>query len=1258
MKLVALFFAVALFLGVQQASAQETVEVTQIEKDIIAEELEIGTTNPTANLQVGQSALTGTPATTVESKRLAIATQTHTGGAFDIWERDTPSNANLDFRYGSTNVFTIQHTGNVGVGTTTPAAKFEVQGGTDPVAIRLTETTGTHVNWEMRSYNTAIAGANNQFSIWGGLAGSTQTDRFVIDPNGNVGIGTSAPIGLLHLSVDGAPGQHVVVDGYTSSTPAPGYVVRKARGTSASPSAVLSGDYLGSFGARGYGATGFSSTSKGLVSILAAEDWSDTAQGSDILFETTALSGTTRAEKMRITANGNVGIGTTNPAAKLDVAAGAAGEGVRITSSGTGGGSVNLVNSFLSAASFGNAYLRVGRGRTDYESGVRLFTDGVTESAATPGWFAGLAPNYGLGGSYNYSITEHNGAASSRLAIAPGGNVGIGVFSPVTKLQVAGSLMVGDGNEACTGGNFVGAIRYKAPSVEFCNGAAWTALASAGGSTPADNTVTSAKIVDGSIVDADVAAGAAIAQSKIANLTTDLAAKQASDSDLSALAGVTGTGVLVRTGDGSATTRTIAGTANRLTVANGDGVAGAPTIDVSTSLLPSPGAGNVGQVLKATAANQTQWQALASGDITAALGFTPIKKTGDEMPSGVFDFSMSSVVRVLNPIGLTDVANKQYVDAQVAGAANQWTQSSGNLYRSTGSVGVGTATIAPSAVFEMASTNMGFLPPRLTTAQRDAIASPATGLTIYNTTNQTYEFHNGTTWNPLGAGVPNGTIAAFQSTTCPAGWVEYVAARGQFLRGIDNGAGIDPSGTRTPGSTQLDSNKSHAHTATSSADGAHNHTGSTSTNGAHAHPINAFYAGDTTALIVNDMSTDKILGTDNQGGAGFFSAAQTTNTAGDHAHTFTTSTSATHGHTITVAADGGVEARPKNIAVLYCVYAGGSPSYSPPLLEGLASVNVTSPVNGQALVYNSATNKWVNQTVGSALGFDPVNRAGDTMTGTLNLPSNGLVVGTNQLVVSGGNIGVGITTPTKKLDVAGDVRIVTAAGGTFSTNVGNRDFDFTGNTSANRVLTMHPGPNAGLGYSNILVDLYGTDGVTQIPGFTMLRNGSVGIGITNPSYRLHVNGSVAGTSAYVNLSDRTYKKNVTSLDGSLEKLLQLRGVSYDWKTDDFKELNLSKRRELGVIAQEVEKVYPEAVVVDEKGTRSVAYSMLIAPIIESIRELWTHMQKSDAKASRQIASVKGEQEVLKNRVERLEQENAELKAYLCYKDPKAPVCKK
>lgn len=54
----------------------------------------------------------------------------------------------------------------------------------------------------------------------------------------------------------------------------------------------------------------------------------------------------------------------------------------------------------------------------------------------------------------------------------------------------------------------------------------------------------------------------------------------------------------------------------------------------------------------------------------------------------------------------------------------------------------------PSAMLEVSATDRGFLPPRLTTAQRDAIASPAVGLVIFNTTTNKHEGYNGT-WNAM-----------------------------------------------------------------------------------------------------------------------------------------------------------------------------------------------------------------------------------------------------------------------------------------------------------------------------------------------------------------------------------------------------------------------------------------------------------------------------------------------------------------------------
>jgi hypothetical protein len=76
-------------------------------------------------------------------------------------------------------------------------------------------------------------------------------------------------------------------------------------------------------------------------------------------------------------------------------------------------------------------------------------------------------------------------------------------------------------------------------------------------------------------------------------------------------------------------------------------------------------------------------------------------------------------------------------------------------------VGAKTTSIDTSALIEMYSTTAGFLPPRLTTTQRDAISSPAEGLFIYNDTTNAFNFYNGSSWGAVGAG--GGATAALDN---------------------------------------------------------------------------------------------------------------------------------------------------------------------------------------------------------------------------------------------------------------------------------------------------------------------------------------------------------------------------------------------------------------------------------------------------------------------------------------------------------------
>jgi len=108
--------------------------------------------------------------------------------------------------------------------------------------------------------------------------------------------------------------------------------------------------------------------------------------------------------------------------------------------------------------------------------------------------------------------------------------------------------------------------------------------------------------------------------------------------------------------------------------------------------------------------------------------------------------------------------------------------------------------------------------------------------------------------------------------------------------------------------------------------------------------------------------------------------------------------------------------------------------------------------------------------------------------------------------------------------------------------------------------------------------------------------GSIGIGASSPAYKLDVLGTIRATGDVIAYSDARVKDNVEPIENALEKVISLRGVSYNRKdTDD-------KSRKIGVIAQEVLPIIPEVVSKDQNGNYSVAYGNMVGLLIEAVKE--------------------------------------------------------
>jgi len=101
-----------------------------------------------------------------------------------------------------------------------------------------------------------------------------------------------------------------------------------------------------------------------------------------------------------------------------------------------------------------------------------------------------------------------------------------------------------------------------------------------------------------------------------------------------------------------------------------------------------------------------------------------------------------------------------YTDMGLEGSGLVSLKSNGTAFlygNSAGSVNVGSSTMDASAKLSVTSTTQGFLPPRMTTTQKNAISSPAAGLMVYDNTLGKYNYYNGSGWQELGAGASQWT---------------------------------------------------------------------------------------------------------------------------------------------------------------------------------------------------------------------------------------------------------------------------------------------------------------------------------------------------------------------------------------------------------------------------------------------------------------------------------------------------------------------
>ncbi|HEY0979851.1 MAG TPA: tail fiber domain-containing protein [Candidatus Paceibacterota bacterium] len=234
--------------------------------------------------------------------------------------------------------------------------------------------------------------------------------------------------------------------------------------------------------------------------------------------------------------------------------------------------------------------------------------------------------------------------------------------------------------------------------------------------------------------------------------------------------------------------------------------------------------------------------------------------------------------------------------------------------------------------------------------------------------------------------------------------------------------------------------------------------------------------------------------------------------------------------------------------------------------------------------------------------------------------NNGTPSGVSLLELSAtGDMSIGTTTAADqpRLDVLVATASITTASRTVirGRNAGS-SFVTSGQAKTNYIAEFINTATRSTGANNLTnVALYASASGAQVNYAGIFAAGNVGIGDVTPDYTLDVKGTICQdtdsdeTCDGSVTSDARLKTNIETIPSALEKIRQLRGVYFDWDETNSHTAFLGRgTRQVGVIAQEIEAVFPSLIYRDSSGYRMVDYQKLTGPLIEAVKELDIQVQ--------------------------------------------------